>query len=51
MDERTQLKSEENLQLVFYLEFVNHSADECNEVYLQDFHIHKSQKLQIEDIQ
>ena len=45
MIERTEQRRKENLQRVFYLEFVNHLEDEYNEVYLQDFHIHKSQKL------
>lgn len=35
-----------DLQLIFYLEFVNHLIYEYNEVYLQDFHIHRNQMLQ-----
>lgn len=38
-------KNSMNLQLVFYLEFANRLVNVYNEVYLQDFHIHKSQML------
>jgi len=35
----------EDLLVIFYLEFDSHSIDEYSEVYLQDFHIRKNQKL------
>ncbi len=45
-DERKKiLKMDKDLQLIFHLEFENHEVDEYNEVYLQNFHIRKNQRL------